>query len=81
MSDKVPNPDHLAWIKQWKSASVALGEHSSNELRQMTEKQCRQAIERIFEHADNIILDPNRASTSGLIEQQKYFMRWRLGQK
>jgi hypothetical protein len=62
------------WMEQWRSAAVALEEMKRYELQTLTDEQAWEQIEDLLSLADYY---PRRSDTSGLVEQQAWFRRFR----
>lgn len=61
------------WVEQWKRASDALEEQRARELREMTPEDALAASDALLELGAKTRLNPSRAQTSGLVEQQALF--------
>jgi hypothetical protein len=62
------------WMEQWRQAAVALEEFRRYELQMLTDTQAWEQIEDLLSLADHY---PRRSDTSGLVEQQAWFQRFR----
>jgi hypothetical protein len=63
------------WLQQWKSAEVALAGVHRDELRNLTDADALSASDALLSLSGEISDD--RWASSGLIEQQRLFMRSR----
>jgi len=66
---------HKKWVRQWKTAAEKLEQQRAFELEQLTDERARRISEWVLSEFERLI-DSSRKS-SGLVDQQKYFMRWR----
>lgn len=66
--------DTQSWVRTWQATGPLLAEIERRELEQMTEDDRRQAIEDVLSivPCDSVV-----ATTSGLVEQQKWFAKLR----
>lgn len=62
------------WVETWRKAGPALAAIQRDELRSMTDAERRRAIEAVLSLAP-VCTEPR--PTSGLVEQQKRFARFR----
>ena len=68
--------EYKKWVQQWKVAADKLEEQRASELSAMTDAHACKISEWLLDMAGNKrLIGPKRIS-SGLVEQQKYFMRW-----
>jgi len=65
------------WMSQWRSAAVELEKMRTEELREMTEQSSADLFNRCAIPAADYWISPERAQSSGLVEQQKIFMKSR----
>jgi hypothetical protein len=63
------------WMSQWQSAAVELEKVRARELREMTEETSAELFNRCAIAAADFWISPERAESSGLVEQQAIF-RW-----
>ncbi len=78
-----PQRPHLAetpeeqkrWMAQWRSAEVALLEVKREELRALTDEQVLATCDLLLADADKFYIPPKMKTSSGLVEQQRIFMR------
>ena len=69
--------EQRAWMAQWRSAAVELEKVKIAELRALTEEQAARDSE-VLLSLGPFPLDPQRQSSSGLVEQQRWFRKWRF---
>jgi hypothetical protein len=62
------------WVRTWQAAGPLLAEIERRELREMTHEQWQQAVEDVL---SVIPSDTEVPTTSGLVEQQKWFAKLR----
>lgn len=68
------DPDTKKWVRTWQTAGPLLAEIERQELRRMTHNEWQQAVEAVLSMAP---LDTDVPTTSGLVEQQKWFAKLR----
>ena len=66
---------HKKWIQQWAAATEKLEQQRAIELASLTDERARQISEWILSEYNRLV--EHTPAYSGLVEQQKYFMRWR----
>jgi hypothetical protein len=66
-----------AWARGWQNAGQALESVRRAELRSLTEDTALQATDRLLSLGAQARLSANRRRTSGLVEQQRLFSRFR----
>jgi hypothetical protein len=66
------------WMKQWRSASVALAEQRKRELRGLSAQQALAASDALLSLAHLLAVHPSRVADSGLVRQQALFHRRRV---
>jgi len=66
--------DTERWVCTWQAAGPLLAEIERRELEQMTDEEWRQAVEDVL---SVIPPDAEAPTTSGLVEQQKWFAKLR----
>lgn len=64
------------WVQQWKMSAGKLEEQRASELSAMTDAHACKVSEWLLDMAENKKLTGPKKIYSGLVEQQKYFMRW-----
>ncbi|MBA2622859.1 MAG: hypothetical protein H0U88_04465 [Chthoniobacterales bacterium] len=85
--EKVIAPDELAlmkrWVDTWKFVTGPELERSKKEeLRAMTEEEALRRVELVMNSRAQITwIDPLRRDSSGLVEQQRWFQKFRLAAK
>ena len=62
------------WVEQWRRAAVALAEMKRYELQRLTDEQAWRETEDLLSLVDYY---PRHSETSGLVEQQAWFQRFR----
>jgi hypothetical protein len=78
VSVTVVNADQkMLWMRQWQSAAVELEKVRTRELREMSEESSAELFNRCAIPAADFWISPERAESSGLVEQQAIFMRSR----
>lgn len=65
------------WMSQWRSAAVELEKMRAQELRGLSEQDSADLFNRCAIPECDYWISPERAQSSGLVEQQKFFMRSR----
>lgn len=85
MSEKESKPEKLRfaetpeeqkiWMAQWRSAEAALLEVKREELRALTDEDVLAACDLLLADADQFYVPPKLKTSSGLVEQQRIFMR------
>jgi hypothetical protein len=65
------------WMAQWRSAEVALLEVKREELRALSDEEAQAACDLLLANADEFYVPPQMKTSSGLVEQQRIFMRAR----
>ncbi len=83
--DSGPKKLHLAetpeeqkrWMAQWREAEVALLEVKRAELRALTDEDAQAVCDVLLANADEFYIRPQMKTSSGLVEQQRIFMRAR----
>ncbi len=85
MSTKDPKPAKLRfaetpeeqkkWMAQWRSAEAALLEIKREEMRALTDEDVLAACDLLLADADEFYVAPENKISSGLVEQQRIFMR------
>jgi len=65
------------WMAQWRSAEVALLEVKREELRALSDEEAQAACDLLLANADEFYVPPQMRTSSGLVEQQRIFMRAR----
>jgi len=65
------------WLEQWQGAAAALRQQKVKDLRSLSDAESRQAVESLLSLAGKIYHDPKRWQTSGLVEQQRLFLKQR----
>ena len=68
--------EYKKWIQQWKVAAGKLEEQRAIELLTMSDARAAKISEWLLALTENKILKGPKKIYSGLVEQQKYFMRW-----
>ena len=63
------------WMKQWRSASLALAEQRKRELRALSAEQALAASDALLSLAPLFALSPDRVAASGLVRQQALLHR------
>jgi hypothetical protein len=63
------------WMGQWRSAAVELDLVRSRELRELSEEASAELFNRCAVPPADFWIPPERAESSGLVEQQAVFMR------
>lgn len=66
-----------AWMSQWRSAAVELEKMRVMELRELSEQDSADLFNRCDIPQCDYWISPERSQASGLVEQQKFFMRSR----
>jgi hypothetical protein len=66
--------DTQQWVRTWQVAGPSLAEIERRELQEMTEDERQQAIEEVL---SIVPPDAEVPTTSGLVEQQKWFAKLR----
>lgn len=66
--------DTEKWVRTWQAAGPLLAEIERRELEQMTEAEWQQAVEDVLSVLPS---DTEVPTTSGLVEQQKWFAKLR----
>lgn len=66
--------DTQKWVRAWQAAEPLLAEIERRELAQMTDDERLQAIEDVL---SVVPLDSETSTTSGLVEQQRWFAKLR----
>ena len=65
------------WVETWKRAGPELERMKREELRAMTEEEALRRVAAVMNsRADDGWIRPDRRNTSGLVEQQRLFMRF-----
>lgn len=64
-------------MEQWRYAEKALAEQKARELAGLSEERAREMSYELLSMARLHDPDPARVSSSGLVEQQKWFSRWK----
>lgn len=71
-------PEHeQQWMQQWRRAAVALEQVRRAELARMTDEEALQATHRLLVLVGRAYCDPHRFTSSGLVEQQRWFQKIR----
>jgi hypothetical protein len=66
------------WVSQWKRAARELEKQHAAELRCLTVEQARRITDTLLNMNGSLRLaEARKRRTSGLVEQQKYFMKWK----
>jgi hypothetical protein len=65
------------WARQWKMCGRALREQSAREARQMTPQEALRLSNAVLGLAGVAYFPKERLLTSGLVEQQRYFKKWK----
>jgi hypothetical protein len=66
------------WVDCWKSVGPELDRIKQEELRALTEEQAAEQAHDLFLLGDQWLeANPNFRRDSGMIEQQRWFMKWR----
>ena len=65
------------WMSQWRSAAIELEKMRAQELRGLSEQDSADLFNRCAVPESDYWISPDRAQSSGLVEQQKFFMRSR----
>lgn len=63
------------WMAQWRSAEKALLEVKREELRALTDEEAQATSDLLLEDVANFYIPPRQKDFSGLVEQQRIFMR------
>ena len=71
MSDEQRN----IWMSQWRSAAIELEKVRAQELRELSEQGSADLFNRCGIPDCDYWISPERSQASGLVEQQKLFMR------
>ena len=66
-----------AWMSQWRSAAIELEKVRVQELRGLSEQGSADLFNRCAIPEGDYWITPERAQSSGLVEQQRLFMRSR----
>ncbi len=70
------------WVEIWKSAGPELERFKKKELRVMTEEEALQRVDVVMNsRVKDIWIDPRRRDSSGLVEQQRWFQKFRAAAK
>ena len=69
------------WMQQWRRAAVELERIKREELARMTDAEALVIAHRVLALSDPLYYDERRRTTSGLIEQQRWFMKFRQMKK
>jgi hypothetical protein len=67
----------MRWMSQWQSAGLELEKVRTRELRELSEESSAELFNRCAIPAADVWISPERAESSGLVEQQAIFMRSR----
>lgn len=67
--------DQLAWLEQWRRATVELEEVRKRELRALTAEAALAAADNLLSLPAALMACPARRATSGLVEQQALLHR------
>ena len=70
--------DEKSWVENWKRVGPILEKIEAEELRTKDQKE---AIKRILPMIDWCCQRATPKTTSGLVEQQRYFKKWREQQQ
>ena len=66
------------WVKTWQSAGEELDRIKQTELRALTEEKAAAQSHDLFRMGGQWMdLNPGLRRESGLVEQQRWFMKWR----
>ena len=68
--------EYTKWVQQWKVAADKLEEQRAIELSTMTDPHASKISDWLLYLAEDKRLNGPKRLYSGLVEQQKYFMRW-----
>jgi len=63
------------WMSRWRSAAVELEKVRVQELRELSERDSADLFNRCVIPESDFWISPERSQASGLVEQQKFFMR------
>jgi hypothetical protein len=63
------------WMSQWRSAATELEKVRARELRELSEQGSADLFNRCGIPECDYWISPERSQASGLVEQQRYFMR------
>ncbi len=63
------------WMAQWRLAEAALLEVKREELRALTDADVLATCDLLLADADKFYVSPGAKTSSGLVEQQRIFMR------
>lgn len=67
--------DQMEWMSQWRRAAAALERQRKEELRALSEREGLAASEALLSLFPLLPLDPDRITSSGLVQQQALFHR------
>lgn len=67
--------DQQQWMSQWRCAAGALERQRNDELRSLSERDALAASEALLSLFSLIKLNPDRITSSGLVQQQELFHR------
>jgi hypothetical protein len=67
--------DQKEWMSQWRRAAGALERQRKDELRALSEREALAASEALLSLFHLTALDPDRITSSGLVQQQALFHR------
>jgi hypothetical protein len=73
--DRVPSEAEREWLRQWSRATTALADQRGRELAAMSDEDALAAADAVLDLAALAPLNPDRVSSSGLVEQQALFHR------
>lgn len=73
--DTVETKQNRQWVANWKAAAEALDRVKVEELRGLTEEESGRMFEELAFDPDTIWISPERHDASGLVEQQRLFMK------
>ena len=65
------------WMEQWRHAAVALRQVKREELRAMTDEDAKKASDILLQEVAGFYRAPKTLTSSGLVEQQRWFARAR----
>lgn len=73
----VTQTEKKKWMRQWKSAAIALRKVKRSELVALTDDDVRKAVSWLLADTVTQYKNPRYETYSGLIEQQRYFKKLR----
>ena len=75
--EQMTEEQYKIWMGQWKFAEKELAQQKAYELAHLDDQKAREMSYSLLSSAPHEFINSARRETSGLVEQQKWFSKWK----